>query len=107
IHAVNRVMKSVETPVVIFSDANTMLNREAFRKIVRHYQDETVGGVAGEKRVFTGDADNASGAGEGLYWKYESFLKKKDAELHSIVGAAGELFSVRTKLFEEPPADTI
>lgn len=107
IHAVNRVMKSVETPVVIFSDANTMLNREAFRKIVRHYQDETVGGVAGEKRVFTGDADNASGAGEGLYWKYESFLKKKDAELHSIVGAAGELFSVRTKLFEEPQADTI
>lgn len=107
IHAVNRVMKMVNTPIVIYSDANTMLNREAFKKIARHYQDETVGGVAGEKRIYTGNSDNASGAGEGLYWKYESFLKKKDAELYSIVGAAGELFSIRTKLFEEPPADTI
>lgn len=107
IHAVNRVMKMIETPIVIFSDANTLLNRQAFKNIVRHYRDSTVGGVAGEKRIFKKDSDDASGAGEGLYWKYESFLKKKDAELYSIVGAAGELFSVRTELFEEPPANVV
>ena len=48
-----------------------------------------------------------SGAGEGIYWKYESTLKKWDSELYSIVGAAGELFSIRTDLFEPVPADTI
>ncbi len=84
-------MKHIKTPIVIFCDANTLLNREALKNIVRHYQDEKVGGVAGEKRVYSPDADNASGAGEGLYWKYESFLKRKDAEVYSIVGAAGEL----------------
>jgi biofilm PGA synthesis N-glycosyltransferase PgaC len=102
IHAVNRVMKHVSTPIVVFCDANTDLNREALKLIVRHYQDPTVGGVAGEKRILSKDKDNASGSGEGLYWKYESFLKKKDAEVYSIVGAAGELFSIRTALFEEP-----
>lgn len=107
IHAVNRVMKFVDTPIVIFSDANTMLNKEAFKKIVRHYKDKRVGGVAGEKRIMKKESDDASGAGEGIYWTYESFLKKKDAQLYSIVGAAGELFSIRTELFEEPPSDII
>jgi poly-beta-1,6-N-acetyl-D-glucosamine synthase len=107
IHAVNRVMKFVKTPIVIFSDANTILNVEAIKNIVQHYQDPSVGGVAGEKRIFKLAEDNASGAGEGFYWKYESFLKKKDSEVYSIVGAAGELFSIRTELFEEPDHNTI
>lgn len=107
IHAVNRVMKHVATPIVVFCDANTYLNGAAIRNIVRHYQDPTVGGVAGEKRIFKKEEDNASGAGEGLYWKYESFLKKKDAEVYSIVGAAGELFSIRTALYEAPDENMI
>jgi poly-beta-1,6-N-acetyl-D-glucosamine synthase len=107
IHAVNRVMKMVQTPIVIFSDANTILNKQSLRNIVRHYQDKTVGGVAGEKRIFKKAEDNASGAGEGIYWKYESFLKRKDAEVYSIVGAAGELFSVRTTLYQEPEENII
>jgi cellulose synthase/poly-beta-1,6-N-acetylglucosamine synthase-like glycosyltransferase len=107
IHAVNRVMKFIENPITIFCDANTNLNADAIRNIVRHYQDETVGGVAGEKRIFSKDKDNASGSGEGMYWKYESFLKKKDAEVYSIVGAAGELFSIRTRLYEAPDTNMI
>jgi biofilm PGA synthesis N-glycosyltransferase PgaC len=107
IHAVNRVMKAVDTPIVVFTDANTALNPMALKNLVRHYQDEAVGGVAGEKRIMNNDADNAPGAGEGLYWKYESFLKKKDSQLYAVMGAAGELFSVRTALFEEPPVNMI
>jgi poly-beta-1,6-N-acetyl-D-glucosamine synthase len=107
IHAVNRVMKFVKTPITIFCDANTYLNHTAIKNIVRHYADPTVGGVAGEKRIFKKESDNASGSGEGFYWKYESFLKRKDAELYSIVGAAGELFSVRTNLFEAPAENMI
>lgn len=107
IHAVNRVMRFVKTPVVVFCDANTFLNRDAIKNIVRHYADPRVGGVAGEKRIFRNASDNASGAGEGLYWKYESFLKKKDSEVYSVVGAAGELFSLRTSLYEEPAENMI
>lgn len=107
IHAVNRVMKFISSPITVFCDANTFLNKSAIRIMVRHYQDENVGGVAGEKRISDNGLDDAPAAGEGVYWKYESFLKRKDAELHSAIGAAGELFSIRTDLYEPPPEDTI
>ena len=105
--AMNRAMEQVQTPIVIFTDANTQLNLEAVRNIVRHFRDPKVGAVAGEKRILTTDAESAAGSGEGLYWKYESQLKKWDAELHTIVGAAGELFAVRTELYEAVSPDTI
>ncbi len=107
IHAVNRVMAEVDTPIVIFSDANSFLNSLALKNLVRHYQDPNVGGVSGEKRIMKKQEDNAPGAGEGLYWKYESLLKKLDSELYTVVGAAGELFSVRTALYEPPQANMI
>lgn len=107
IGAMNRGMKLVKTPIVIFSDANTMLGRESVRRIVRLFSDDKVGCVSGEKRIQDKDSDTASGAGEGLYWKYESALKKWDAELYSVVGAAGELFSIRTELYQEVEKDTL
>ncbi len=105
--AENRVMRHVDSPIVVFSDANTMLPSYAIRAIVRHYADPEVGAVSGEKRIISADKDNASGAGEGIYWKYESFLKKMDSELYSIVGAAGELFSFRRELYTDLEEDTI
>lgn len=105
--AIDRAMKFVTTPVVIFTDANTFLNRQAVKNIVRHYNDPKTGGVAGEKRVRREGEQDLSGAGEGLYWKYESLLKKIDAECYSVVGAAGELFSVRSALYENPGTDVI
>jgi biofilm PGA synthesis N-glycosyltransferase PgaC len=107
IAAVERVMKFVNAPITIFSDANTFVNSGAIRNIVRHYKNEKVGAVAGEKRISLANSGAANEAGEGLYWKYESTLKKWDSEFHSVVGAAGELFSIRTELFQPVPSDTI
>lgn len=99
--AINRAMQTVVTDFVIFCDANTYLNGDSIREIVKHYKDEKVGAVAGEKKILDiGKNKNAAGAGEGLYWKYESFLKQLDSDFYSVVGAAGELFSIRTKLYE-------
>lgn len=106
IHAIHRVMDEVQTEVVVFTDANTLLNTEALLKIARHYADPKVGAVAGEKRVAHEDVADAT-AGEGFYWKYESTLKKWDSELYSVVGAAGELFSVRRSLYQPVSNDTI
>ncbi|MBN9385233.1 MAG: glycosyltransferase family 2 protein [Chitinophagaceae bacterium] len=106
--AVNRAVDSARGEILIFSDANTTLNKEAVRNIVRHYRDSRTGGVAGEKKVMPleGIPDEA-GAGEGLYWKYESFLKKIDARFYSVVGAAGELFSVRREHYQHLSPDVI
>jgi len=103
--AVNRAMDRVFSPIVVLTDANCLLNREALQNIVRHYKDPKVGAVSGAKHVVA--IGNSSGKGEGLYWKYESFLKKLDSELNTVVGAAGELFSFRRELFRKLPSDTI
>jgi cellulose synthase/poly-beta-1,6-N-acetylglucosamine synthase-like glycosyltransferase len=105
--AMNRAIQHVQSPLVIFCDANTLLNTACIREIVKHYEDPKVGGVAGEKKIMQQGKDAAAAAGEGLYWKYESYLKKLDSALYTTVGAAGELFSVRKALFEQAPAGTI
>ena len=105
--ALNRGISFVNTPLVVFTDANTHLNREALQEIVHAFANPKVGCVAGEKRIAVQTKDNAASGGEGLYWKYESALKKLDARLYSAVGAAGELFAIRRELFEEMPTDTL
>lgn len=105
--AMNRAMAFVKSPIVIFCDANTDLNPEAIYELVKHYANPKVGAVTGEKRIITKEKENASGAGEGIYWKYESFLKQLDSDFYTIVGAAGELMSYRTSLYKELPKDTL
>ena len=107
IAAMNRGMNHVKTPIVIFSDGNTSLGKESIREIVKLFSNPKVGCVSGEKRIYSKDVDSAAGAGEGMYWKYESQLKKWDAELYSVVGAAGELFAIRTELWQEVEKDTL
>jgi len=107
IAAFQRAMLQIESPVVVSTDANTLVNPEAILRIVRHFADPQVGAVAGEKRISMAEKDDASSAGEGIYWKYESLLKKWDAELWSVVGAAGELFAFRTECYEPVPPDTL
>ncbi len=105
--AMTRGMNFVETSLVIFTDANTYLNPDSVRIIVNRFADPKVGCVAGEKRVMQQAKDKAVSSGEGFYWKYESKLKSWDDELYSVVGAAGELFAIRTHLFEAMPKDTL
>jgi cellulose synthase/poly-beta-1,6-N-acetylglucosamine synthase-like glycosyltransferase len=107
IEAVNEAMKHVKSDIVVFTDANTALNISALRKMARHFFDPKVGAVAGEKRIQVQASDAAAGVGEGLYWKYESFLKRLDTQLNSVVGAAGELFAVRRNLFQTVEKDTL
>jgi cellulose synthase/poly-beta-1,6-N-acetylglucosamine synthase-like glycosyltransferase len=107
IDAMNRGMKFVRMPFVIFSDTNTRLSLNTIREIMLCFSDPKVGCVAGEKRIFNREADTASGSGEGLYWKLESRIKYMESELSSAVGGVGELFAVRTSLFEPVEEDTV
>lgn len=73
--ALNRAVPLIDTPYIVFTDANTILNTEAILEIVQCFGSEKTGGVAGEKRISVKDKDNATAGGEGFYWKYESRLK--------------------------------
>lgn len=107
IAAMNRAMEYVQTPITVFTDANTYLGKESLPEIARLFQDGRVGCVAGEKRIISAAEAEAAASGEGLYWKYEAVLKHLEADIHSVAGAAGELFAIRSRLYQTVPHDTI
>lgn len=104
--AINRAVPFCRGDIVVITDANTLLNKEALLMLAPHYRSENTGGVSGEKRVMSEQGTGSAGS-EGLYWKYESFLKRGSAGLYTIVGAAGEFFSFRRVLFTPIPEDSI
>jgi poly-beta-1,6-N-acetyl-D-glucosamine synthase len=104
--AINRVLPSVKSDIVLFTDANILLNKAALTQIVHHFNDPMIGAVAGEKKVSDGNERGAV-AVEGLYWKYESMIRKADASVHSVTGAAGELVALRTSLLRPIPEGMI
>ena len=105
--AMQHGLRENKAPFVIFTDANTMLNANAIREIARLFMEENVGCVSGEKRVASRVEGQAAAEGEGLYWKYESTLKRWDSELYSAMGAAGELFAVRMSDYREAPSNAL
>lgn len=105
--AMQHGLKENRAPFVVFTDANTMLNPKAIREIVRQMQRPEVSCVSGEKRVAARYKGQAAAEGEGLYWKYESTLKRWDSELYSAMGAAGELFAIRMSDYREAPANAL
>lgn len=98
--AIKTAMQEVQTPIVVFSDANSMLNEQCVTKIMHHYADAGVGGVAGEKRIVQQNSEHGAEETEGVYWQYESLIKKQEGNFYTTIGAAGELFSIRTSLFQ-------
>jgi len=105
--ALNRGMSHVISPLIVFTDANTMINSKAIFEIVSSFSSPNVGCVACEKRIAKNSRDTASTGGEGIYWKYESKLKELDSRLFTVVGAAGELFAIRRELYENIEIDTL
>jgi cellulose synthase/poly-beta-1,6-N-acetylglucosamine synthase-like glycosyltransferase len=93
--------------LVVFTDANTMLNADALREIARQFLKPGVSCVSGEKRVAARTSGEAAAEGEGIYWRYESTLKRWDSELYSAMGAAGELFAIRMAHYQEAPSNAL
>ena len=105
--ALNHGLSLIKSEITVMTDANTMVNTGAIREIVRLMQDPKVACVAGEKRVMARHEGQTAAEGEGLYWKYESALKRMDSELYSAMGAAGELNAIRTTLYEPMPENAL
>jgi cellulose synthase/poly-beta-1,6-N-acetylglucosamine synthase-like glycosyltransferase len=97
----NRVALRARGAILIFSDANAFYNTDAVRKLVRNFADPQVAGVCGQLKyrvreaAGAGESSDSAGASERLYWSYEKFMKLRESELSSVVGANGSIYAVR------------
>jgi len=92
--------------IVVFSDAAAFLYPDSLRRLVSNFADPEVGAVSGRYTVVKAE-DVAIGKSEDFYWKYETFLKKKESEIASTLGGHGHLHAIRRELYPFPPAGTI
>lgn len=92
--AQQRAAKISTGEILVFSDATTIYEHDALRKIVRSFADPEVGCVAGQL-VYVDRASTAVGQGCRSYWSYEKFLKKCESRLGSLIGVSGCLYAVR------------
>ena len=107
VHAMKRGLQLIDTDIVVFTDANTMLSAESVKEMVRLFENPQIGCVAGEKRISGDSRQNAASSGEGAYWRYESWIKRNDAAAGSAIGAAGELFAMRRSLYQPISDNTL
>lgn len=92
--------------IVVFSDASSMLARDALRELMANFADDKVGAASGVYQVLSKDAAKL-GRQEDLYWKYETYLKIQEAKLGALTGAHGSLYAMRKSLYPFPPLGTI
>ncbi len=103
--AINRAWPRVRGEIVVFSDANNCYEPDTLKELVVPFANPEVGAVSGAKVIRRGDG--ALGESEGLYWKYESFIKEQETRLGCCTGVAGEILAIRRALFEAPPDNII
>lgn len=93
----NRTVPLVEGEIVVFSDTSSELEPDALRILMQRFADARVGCVSGLYRLKAGSDLRAQG--EGIYWRYETFIKQQESRLHSILGAHGAFYAIRKPLF--------
>jgi cellulose synthase/poly-beta-1,6-N-acetylglucosamine synthase-like glycosyltransferase len=102
--ALNAAFAQLDSEIVMLSDANTNTDPLAARKLARWFREPNVGVVCG-RLVLT---DPASGRNaDGMYWKYETFLKKCEGRLGALLGANGGIYAIRRELFQPIAPNTI
>jgi cellulose synthase/poly-beta-1,6-N-acetylglucosamine synthase-like glycosyltransferase len=104
IATLNATIPQLGDEILVMSDANTMYAPDAVRALVRNFRDPRVGCVCGELILESADGE---GSGEGLYWRYETALKRMESRLGFLLGATGGIFALRRPLFRALPNGTI
>ncbi|NIQ15875.1 MAG: glycosyltransferase [Candidatus Dadabacteria bacterium] len=102
----NKAVNHAKGEIIVFSDATTHYAGNALRKIVENFADPEVGCVGGLLE-YVDTENNIVGSGGGLYWKYETWLKKMESATGSLIGVSGCLYAVRKSIYRPLPEDLI
>jgi cellulose synthase/poly-beta-1,6-N-acetylglucosamine synthase-like glycosyltransferase len=96
----NEVITHLTEEIIVFTDANSLFDRDAVSKLARNFADPSIGCVIGKLRYV--DREKSSvGKAEGAYWTYEGIISRLESALKSVLVANGSIFAIRRGLFQE------
>jgi cellulose synthase/poly-beta-1,6-N-acetylglucosamine synthase-like glycosyltransferase len=99
-----RLVPAAQGDIVVLTDANVVLERGALRALARRFRDPSVGAVVGRLRLINPESHEVE---EGVYWRYETFLKYYEGKHGCVLGANGGIYAIRRLLFSPLGADTV
>jgi poly-beta-1,6-N-acetyl-D-glucosamine synthase len=97
----NRVVPTVGGEIVLVTDATAQLLPQTLRWLAGHFRDPQVGCVTGPRLCVP--TDSSASEGEGLYLRYEAWIKQSESRLGTCLGANGPVMAVRKSLFPHIP----
>lgn len=103
VHVVNDLVRLANEDILVFTDANTIFEPDAVANLIKPMCDPRIGVVCG-RLVLVRDGHPS---GEGIYWKYETAIKRLESHFNCVVGANGAIYAIRRSLVHPLPADTI
>ena len=95
-NALNHGVSCARHDILILTDVSTLFDRDAVRKLVRHFSDPQVGTVCGTVRL---QGSQESRQTEGAYWKYDSALRLMEGRLGATIVATGAIYATRRECF--------
>ena len=103
--ALNAAVARVGGEILVLTDVRQELTPESIRWLVAPFADPAVGVVSGE--LILRDGTTPDEADVGIYWKYESWIRKNLSLLDSMLGATGPFYAIRRSLFQAVPEDIL
>ena len=103
VSVLNDLAKEAKNEIILFTDANSVFDKDSLKLIVPHFGNKAIGGVSGRLKLIEKEGDSKSKTEEKKYWEYETILKKSEGECGVLIGANGGIFAIRKNLFKEIP----
>ena len=101
-HGMKQLAARARGDILIFTDANVLLDSEAIDNLLARYADPDIGGVLGSLH-YVGQGESATASVGSLYWRIEERLKDEESRTGNVLGADGSIFSIRRSLYPDFP----
>jgi cellulose synthase/poly-beta-1,6-N-acetylglucosamine synthase-like glycosyltransferase len=97
-HAINQAMHKIQNEIVVYSDANSIYEADAVKRLVQNFADPEIG-VACGRLLYRNPTNEPMGEMEGLYARYDQWIRMQESEIHSTIGAIGAMYAIRRRLY--------
>ena len=97
-YGLNKAVSESTGDILIFSDVDSIVNKEAFRKLVRHFTDQTIGGVCGQRTIRSDNIRLKSA--QTRYLAFDNLIKRMEGKVASLTSNEGKLYAIRRNLFK-------
>lgn len=98
-HGLNRACREATGEVLVFTDADSMFDRETLNLLVRNFADQEVALVTGSTRYLSRAGDGSTVATMGRYTLFEKWIKEQESRVGSCIGADGAIFAMRREYY--------